>query len=274
MTPGNVSCGHCGGRHASPAEVRECFERRKALAARAMGSPVPAATKALFAGDMHSNSTVSEQMLRIALEKRLALSVEAQANVLGWIVDFYVPAARLVVEVDGGSHDGREPEDARRDEQMRAERYIVIRISASDVERDVDAAAEYVESQIPVPAYDEQRRLDEEAAVLLVEEARVRTVDRIRAQPPSRTPARVRAKSYSYVCVGCGHGFRSSEKPMPECRRCNSSREVRVACRCGAVALRGRYRCADCDAVFGAAGPAARAYTGQLPSHARRGKRL
>jgi rubredoxin len=78
----------------------------------------------------------------------------------------------------------------------------------------------------------------------------------------------------SDVCKECGHAFRSAEKPLPDCRRCGSSRHVRLACRCGAVALRGRYRCADCQVVHDAAGPGARAYTGQVPNHAKRGRKI
>src|SRR5687768_2652260 len=37
--------------------------------------------------------------------------VETQADILGWTVDVYIPAARLVVEIDGRSHVGREAED-------------------------------------------------------------------------------------------------------------------------------------------------------------------
>lgn len=217
MAPGHISCAY----HTSAAGVRACFERRKAATGRASGTPRPASWKAKEADDMRANPTPSEELLTAAV---------------------YIPAARLVVEIDGRSHFGREAEDGRRDEQMRAERYTVVRVLSSDVERDVDRAA----------------------------------VTRSRADATWRPQARgtVRAMAYPYVCTSCSNFFRTSERPMPDCRRCGSSRHVKVACRCGAVALKGQYRCADCQVVQDAAGPQARAYTGQPPRHAKRGRKI
>jgi very-short-patch-repair endonuclease len=60
------------------------------------------------------------------------------------VVDFYCARHRLVVEIDGISHDmGSGPErDARRDAWLRSEGYRVFRIPAVDVLRDPVAAAE------------------------------------------------------------------------------------------------------------------------------------
>ena len=60
----------------------------------------------------------------------------------GWyIADFYCPAARLIVEVDGESHlMGANPEhDARRDRWLVTQGLRVIRFSARDVMRDLEA---------------------------------------------------------------------------------------------------------------------------------------
>ena len=55
--------------------------------------------------------------------------------------DFYCPAARLVVEVDGDSHGmGDNPErDVRRDAWLRSQGVEVIRFDARDVMTDVEA---------------------------------------------------------------------------------------------------------------------------------------
>jgi very-short-patch-repair endonuclease len=57
------------------------------------------------------------------------------------IVDFYCPAVRLVVEVDGMSHEmeGRAERDARRDAWLREQGLRVLRIAAVDVLRDMEA---------------------------------------------------------------------------------------------------------------------------------------
>ena len=57
------------------------------------------------------------------------------------VVDFYCPAVRLVVEVDGIGHEmGSNPErDARRDLWMSGQGLRVIRFSAVDVLRDLNS---------------------------------------------------------------------------------------------------------------------------------------
>ena len=63
-----------------------------------------------------------------------ALGVQFRRQVpLGgrYIVDFLAPAARLVVEVDGGYHANRQRADARRDRGLRRLGYGVLRLAAS-----------------------------------------------------------------------------------------------------------------------------------------------
>ncbi|MBN1608260.1 MAG: DUF559 domain-containing protein, partial [Polyangiaceae bacterium] len=53
-----------------------------------------------------------------------------------YVVDFVAPAARLVVEVDGGSHVGRARADARRDRALAKLGYRVLRVDAEVVMRE------------------------------------------------------------------------------------------------------------------------------------------
>jgi very-short-patch-repair endonuclease len=52
-----------------------------------------------------------------------------------FIVDFYAPSVRLVVEVDGEYHERRARADARRDEKLARAGYTVVRLSADVVVR-------------------------------------------------------------------------------------------------------------------------------------------
>jgi very-short-patch-repair endonuclease len=58
-----------------------------------------------------------------------------------YVGDFYCAAARLVVEVDGGSHGmGDNPgRDLRRDAWLREQGLRVVRFNADDVVRDVES---------------------------------------------------------------------------------------------------------------------------------------
>jgi very-short-patch-repair endonuclease len=57
---------------------------------------------------------------------------------VGFIVDFYCPAFRLVVEVDGSRHDGIAAFDAARDAELAATFGVrVLRFASWRVERDL-----------------------------------------------------------------------------------------------------------------------------------------
>jgi len=63
-----------------------------------------------------------------------------------YVLDFYIPAARLAVEVDGRSHDLSVKSDARRDEFLAKAGVRVLRIAASDVLKNPEACALWVAS--------------------------------------------------------------------------------------------------------------------------------
>jgi very-short-patch-repair endonuclease len=71
--------------------------------------------------------------------KRLrGLRFRAQHPVGPFILDFYCPSAKLVVEVDGPVHEDRGAEDAARTEQLNAFGYRVIRFANDEVLGDID----------------------------------------------------------------------------------------------------------------------------------------
>lgn len=98
---------------------------------------------AAFASRMRHEPTRSEAALWSALSGRRVCGVQFRRQyVLGgrWIADFAAPAARLVIEVDGSAHRGRERQDARRDRALAALGYRVLRLDAELVLRDLAAA--------------------------------------------------------------------------------------------------------------------------------------
>jgi len=70
------------------------------------------------------------------------------------IVDFYCPAARAVVEVDGGYHAelARKRADARRDRRLVKAGYRVVRVSAELVLADGEAALRRVREALTAGA--------------------------------------------------------------------------------------------------------------------------
>ena len=90
--------------------------------------------------------TEPEAMLWSRLRRRLSNApVFRRQHPLGpYILDFFCPAAGLVVEIDGHGHGEAEQiaHDQRRDRFLEARGLVVHRITASSVYRDVDQVAD------------------------------------------------------------------------------------------------------------------------------------
>ena len=94
---------------------------------------------------MRVQPTTSERTLWQALRSgQLGVRFRRQVVIGPFIADFFAPAARLVVEVDGGVHRGRGEYDRMRDEALRAWGYRVLRIDAALVESDAERAVAVV----------------------------------------------------------------------------------------------------------------------------------
>lgn len=95
------------------------------------------------ARELRRSPTLPEGLLWQALRKRpQGLKFRRQHPLGPNVVDFYCPASRMVVEVDGESHNlGDRPlQDARRDGWLREQGLRVIRFNAGDVMKDLESA--------------------------------------------------------------------------------------------------------------------------------------
>jgi very-short-patch-repair endonuclease len=123
----HVTEGACG-RYAS--EMRGSLQTR-ALARRLRG-----------------NMTPPEVALWVRLRRfgREGPKFRRQHPIGPYVLDFYCPAAKLAVEVDGFVHDTADhpQRDERRDAYLRSKGIEVIRVPAADILRDPDATAESI----------------------------------------------------------------------------------------------------------------------------------
>ena len=86
------------------------------------------------AATMRWAPTASESALWRAIKcRQLGVQFRRQVVLGGYIVDFLAAEARLVVEVDGNCHRGRERADARRQRALEARGYRVLRFEAEAV---------------------------------------------------------------------------------------------------------------------------------------------
>jgi len=98
------------------------------------------AFKTALAKDLRTAMTDAERRLWSKLRRgQLGARFRRQQPIGPYIADFYCAAARLVVEVDGGQHNGAQrAHDTRRDRWLRDEGYAVLRFWNTDVLANTD----------------------------------------------------------------------------------------------------------------------------------------
>ena len=93
---------------------------------------------------MRHQPTPAEHMLWRSLRARqTGAKWRRQVPIGPFIVDFFCPAACLIVEVDGATHAGGEP-DAQRDAWLRGKGYAVLRVWNNEVTGNLDGVLRVV----------------------------------------------------------------------------------------------------------------------------------
>jgi very-short-patch-repair endonuclease len=92
------------------------------------------------ARDLRKNLTPAEEYLWQALKSKQlnGLRFRSQHPVGNFILDFYCPSCKLVVEVDGSIHDDRQDYDLARTQALEAYGYFVLRFTNDEVLGDRD----------------------------------------------------------------------------------------------------------------------------------------
>lgn len=85
--------------------------------------------------------------------KKLGLKFRNQHPIPPYVVDFYCASARLVVEIDGFAHDNAEraTRDAKRDRALIEKGYDVLRLPASLILNDMEAALDAIVARAANP---------------------------------------------------------------------------------------------------------------------------
>ena len=100
-------------------------------------------TKAL-AKTMRRRMTIYEYRLYACFLSSLPVRVCRQKVIDDYIVDFLLPDAKLIIEVDGSQHYTEKgmAEDAVRDDHLRSLGYAIVRYSNEDIRTNLDGVAE------------------------------------------------------------------------------------------------------------------------------------
>ncbi len=78
--------------------------------------------------------------------KAIGVHVRRQYPVGPYFLDFYVPAAKLCIEVDGAEHEWRAERDETRDRFLAEQGIATWRLSASELSRNTSAAVDTIYS--------------------------------------------------------------------------------------------------------------------------------
>jgi very-short-patch-repair endonuclease len=101
-----------------------------------------------YSRELRKNMTDVERLLwsKIRMRQLNGYQFYRQRIIQDYIVDFYCPRARLVIEVDGGQHySGKVAKtDRKRDEDLRKLGLKVLRFADTDVLKNIDGVVETI----------------------------------------------------------------------------------------------------------------------------------
>jgi very-short-patch-repair endonuclease len=110
-----------------------------------------------IARTLRKDMTWAEILLwkEIKEKKVLGYDFHRQKPIDEYIVDFYCPRLKLILEIDGDSHDGKEESDKIRQEKLESLGLTVLRFWDLDVRANVDGIVgqlkEWIESNMTHP---------------------------------------------------------------------------------------------------------------------------
>ncbi len=105
------------------------------------------------ARQLRRNETPPEDLLWLALRNGQigGMKFRRQHPIGPYVVDFFCHSAKLVVEVDGMSHDDKMAQDAAKSKHLESQGLGLLRVTNEDVMRDLDAVTREIARLCGVP---------------------------------------------------------------------------------------------------------------------------
>ena len=105
-----------------------------------------------LARSLRSNMTDAEQLVWTKVRRKQISDCQfyRQKNIGNYIVDFYCPKAKLILEIDGGQHyenDGIK-KDLERDQYFQRLGFTVLRFSDIDVLKNINGVVERIQEHL------------------------------------------------------------------------------------------------------------------------------
>ncbi|MEK7635054.1 MAG: endonuclease domain-containing protein [Patescibacteria group bacterium] len=100
--------------------------------------------------ELRKNQTKTEEILWWYLRgQKLGVKFKRQHSIGGYILDFYCPEKKLIIELDGEVHNTKEAReyDEVRDKYFRELDYKILRFENREVENDIEKVLEKIEKE-------------------------------------------------------------------------------------------------------------------------------
>ena len=90
--------------------------------------------------ELRKNMTPEEKHLWYDFLKKLDVTVHRQKVIFDYIVDFYIPSFKIVIELDGSQHYEKEnrKNDVERDSRLKSEGIIVLRYTNLQIKNEFE----------------------------------------------------------------------------------------------------------------------------------------
>ena len=87
---------------------------------------------------LRQHQTISESLLWQEIRNyKIGLKFRRQHSIGQFVVDFYCPERRLIIEIDGLSHKNKSEKDSDRDQYLKQLNYTVLRFSSTEIEQNI-----------------------------------------------------------------------------------------------------------------------------------------
>jgi very-short-patch-repair endonuclease len=95
----------------------------------------------------NSSNSKAEKILwkKVLSRKQIGVRVLRQRPIDKYIVDFFIPAYKLIIEIDGSSHEFKNEEDVIRQTNLKALGFCVIRFREQEVLYDTLATRDKIQ---------------------------------------------------------------------------------------------------------------------------------
>ncbi|MCL2540234.1 MAG: DUF559 domain-containing protein [Firmicutes bacterium] len=99
------------------------------------------------AAELRKAGNLSEALLWLQLKNKQfkGLNFDRQLIIGNYIVDFYCPKLKLIVELDGATHDYKEEHDKKREAYLKSLGLRIIHILDVDVKQNLDGVMRFLE---------------------------------------------------------------------------------------------------------------------------------